>query len=128
MKPTVSDEQVAILAQLFNFLQRVLRMTPVAFWWLLVTLVIASGNLALREEVWPQVLYVEVFFVGVILLAFVSLAWVASDLAWRIADTIRHEPWNTVWRLAAVLGFIGSLFFTGILLLGLLLWMPSWAS
>jgi hypothetical protein len=126
MKSTIDEAHVAISSQLGRFLQRVLRLTPVAFWWLIAALVFAVSNLLFKEEVWPNTPHAEEFFVGAVLAALVSLAWVASYLAWHVADTINCKPWSTAWRLAAVLGFIGSTAVTAILLLlFILIWLPG---
>ncbi|WP_324676183.1 hypothetical protein [Hymenobacter sp. GOD-10R] len=108
MKTTITEASVPVSTQLSRFLQRVLRLTPVAFWWLVAALVFAVANLILKKEVWPNTPHAEHFFAGAALASLASLAWMAANLAWRVANTISCEPWNTTWRLAAILGFMGA--------------------
>jgi len=108
MEPTTNESPQTPVHRLANFLVLVLRLVPLVLWRLLALLVFTLLNLVFQNEVWPNTPNAAVFFCGVGLIILVLVAWLASALAWRVADTISGEPWNTTWRLVAVLGFSGA--------------------
>ncbi|WP_143436376.1 hypothetical protein [Hymenobacter crusticola] len=119
MKLTEKKDNAALAVQLADFLLLVLQLVPTVLWWLLATLVFAVVNLIFIKEVWPNTPKAEYFLVGMLSTSLLLLVWMASSMAWRIANHVKTNSWSVAWRLAAVLGFLGATGITAMALVAL---------